>query len=513
MIPNQVLHVRRLACALALPLVIAGCAQPVKPITPPPPPPSAGSIALNTIADARSAVRQTQQALPVKWFGAHGRRQARLIFQGPGFEIYEGPADLIFMLHRVGPDTPIIDHDPDALRQGRLVYGPRHAAQINSASDAILAQMGVRQLKRERPTLTVMHFVEGVHLPFTMSRGPWSGDRDARPEDPLLVTRFAYEPGASNGPWVPFTQTLRGFEQIGKDSFLTASSALAYHRNRTAMMAEGERLRSETQRAALIQAAGPGPFGDLSLTNLAMFHALYRGDASAVPVTRDSRHFGVFFHTYLVAFAEQCPGHLPANKLPVLTWQCVHMVETIPPLGSWRPRSTTCREYQRRPSGVFAAPPMRQAFEVLAAMDRSDAGPQSLADGFKAVLDVKGNMELLNQFNSPLPGEPAAVCRWRRPGPLIPSRGLGQSFRRAGADDGKANVGMAQFGERCAWLARARARPCPPTARNRVSRGSKAPAPRRGRRSSACGGTRVRTTRMSWRARAMWPSRGRASRA
>lgn len=397
---NSLPRPKQLAHLMLVSVLVAGCAQPRAPFQPPPQ--TAANKALNTIDGARSAVRQSQQALPRKWLGAHGRRHALMIFQGPGFEIYEGPGDVVFMLHQVAADTPIIDHDTEALKSGRLIYGPRYIAQINSASDAIVAQMSSRNMKNERPTLTVLHFVEGVHLPFTMARGPWSGDRDARPEDPLLVTRFTYEPGAADGPWVP-AYILRSSEQLGKGSFLTASSAISYHRNRVESMAEAERARVEAERVRMIQAAGPGPFGDLALTNLAMFHTLYRGDTSSVPMARDSRHFGVFFHTYLVAFAEQCQGNLPANKTPVLTWQCVNQVEKIPPLGSWRPRSTTCLEYKRRPSGVFTTPQMSRAFETLASMDRGDEGQQSIVDGFKAVLDVSRNLELLKQLDSYAP--------------------------------------------------------------------------------------------------------------
>jgi hypothetical protein len=306
------------------------------------------------------------EELERKWFGSHGHRHALLVFRGDDFELYGGGNGVYLMLHLVDRRQEIIDYDAEAAQRDQLVIGPRFLATINRMDHVFRGSADTHRRSGKRLTVVIRHFVQHVHLPYTGSF-VWFGSRDAKPENPLLETRFEYNEESRS--WEPGKQRPLNHWTTGRISFFSAEQAQAeFDRRRASFDERTQRTAAQKANAAAevqanrdsydsqaqalarsqgLQYLGPDALKkeieDSNGTMLNEIREIHNGDLAL----GGSISMKVIFHGihYVNTRSERCPGTLGKDALSY-TWSRSSAVGD-----KWGPmsQSTSERTYRYEP--------------------------------------------------------------------------------------------------------------------------------------------------------------------
>jgi hypothetical protein len=107
----------------------------------------------------------------------------------------------------------------------------------------------------------------------------------------------------------------------------------------------------------------PNDFTTQGLNYEVEFLDIYMGNFEDIPFRRDEMIFGLMFNIYVSTYAKYCPNNLPEDKVELARQACDQYRVTKNGYGI--EISRTCISYRTERTGLFAAPEMYAAMQVL----------------------------------------------------------------------------------------------------------------------------------------------------
>lgn len=103
----------------------------------------------------------------------------------------------------------------------------------------------------------------------------------------------------------------------------------------------------------------------------AIVRKIFLGDFLNIPFGRDNMNFAILFNAYLTAYAKQCDGSLPSDKIELKRRECAK--ESVTTNARGVEISRTCIEWVMVSTGLYASPEMYNAKTTIERLHAGDA--------------------------------------------------------------------------------------------------------------------------------------------